>query len=181
MKYTDSQVSRIKHLIAMKTIFTISLSILLLAGFTSFAQEEEVQSPDPAAREKINAARVAYITERLALTPAEAEKFWPLYREFTEKQRDLRQQFNRAKKEGKPAEELLDLEYKLKQQNLDLEKEYSGKIRQTISPEKLMGLRRAEEDFRKLVLQQVQQRQMQQQRRELQRDRMQQRQQQRNN
>ena len=76
---------------------------------------------------------------------------------------------------------MLDLEYKLKQQNLDLEKEYSGKIRQTISPEKLMNLRSAEEDFRKLVLRQVQQRQMQQQKRELQRDRMQQRQQQRNN
>ncbi|NBW38906.1 MAG: hypothetical protein EBR30_28605 [Cytophagia bacterium] len=165
----------------MKKILALTLILVTFAGFNGFAQEEEVVPPDPAAREKINAARVAYITERLALTPAEAEKFWPLYREFTEKQRVLKHQFNQAKKEGKPANELLDLEYKLKQQNLDLEKEYSGKIRQTISPEKLMGLRRAEEDFRKLVLQQVQQRQMQQQRRELQRDRVQQRQQQRNN
>jgi hypothetical protein len=165
----------------MKKIFALTLILVTFAGFKSLAQEEESLPPDPAAREKINAARVAYITEKLALTPAEAEKFWPLYREFTEKQRVLKHQFNQAKKEGKPASELLDLEYKLKQQNLDLEKEYSGKIRQTISPEKLMGLRRAEEDFRKLVLQQVQQRQMQQQRRELQRDRVQQRQQQRNN
>lgn len=165
----------------MKKILVLSFVLLSLASFNSFAQDEEVLPPDPAAREKINAARVAYITERLALTPAEAEKFWPLYREFTEKQRTLKHQFNQARKEGKPANELLDLEYKLKQQNLDLEKEYSGKIRQTISPEKLMGLRRAEEDFRKLILQQVQQRQMQQQRRDLQRDRVQQRQQQRNN
>lgn len=165
----------------MKKILLFSIVLSALAGFSSFAQDDEALPPDPAAREKINAARVAYITERLALTPAEAEKFWPLYREFTEKQRTLRHQFNQARKEGKPADELLDLEYKLKQQNLDLEKEYSGKIRQTISPEKLMGLRRAEEDFRKLVLHQIQQRQMQQQRRELQRDRMQQKQQQRNN
>jgi hypothetical protein len=165
----------------MKKIFLLSLILFTLASFRCFAQDEEALPPDPAAREKINAARVAYITERLALTPAEAEKFWPLYREFTEKQRTLKHQFNQARKEGKPAEELLDLEYKLKEQNLNLEKEYSGKIRQTISPEKLMNLRSAEEDFRKLVLRQVQQRQMQQQKRELQRDRMQQRQQQRNN
>ncbi len=165
----------------MKKLFILS-TLLSLLTLSAFAQEEEIPaSPDPAAREKINAARVAYITERLALTPAEAEKFWPLYREFTEKQRELRHQFNQARKQGKPADELLDLEYKLKQQNLDLEKDYSGKIRQTISPEKLMNLRRAEEDFRKLVLQQVQQRQMQQQRRDIQRDRIQQKQQQRNN
>lgn len=165
----------------MKKILALSIVLLALICFNSVAQDEEALPRDPAAREKINAARVAYITERLALTPAEAEKFWPLYREFTEKQRTLKHQFNQAKREGKPADELLDLEYKLKQQNLDLEKEYSGKIRQTISSEKIMGLRRAEEDFRKLVLHQVQQRQMQQQRRELQRDRMQQKQQQRNN
>lgn len=165
----------------MKKILALSIVLIALICFNSVAQDEEALPRDPAAREKINAARVAYITERLALTPAEAEKFWPLYREFTEKQRTLKHQFNQAKREGKPADELLDLEYKLKQQNLDLEKEYSGKIRQTISSEKIMGLRRAEEDFRKLVLHQVQQRQMQQQRRELQRDRMQQKQQQRNN
>lgn len=158
------------------------LTILLLSSLVALAQEEEDATPqDPKAREKINAARVAYITERLGLTPEEAEKFWPLYREYTVKQRELKQQFNKAQKEGRPAEELLDMEYRVKQQGLDLEKEYSGKLRQTISPQKLMNLRRAEEDFRKLVIQQLQQRQLNQQRRDLQRDRLQQKQQQRNN
>lgn len=164
----------------MKKIYLISL--IILASVTLWAQEgEEPASQDPKAREKINAARVAYITERLGLTPEEAEKFWPLYREYSDKQRALKQQYNQAKKEGKPAEELLDLEHTVKQKNLDLEKEYSGRLRQSISPEKLMNLRRAEEDFRKLVVQQLQQRQLNQQRRELQRDRLQQKQQQRNN
>lgn len=162
-----------------------SITLLVLSTCFAWAQEPgEHQGPgphDPAVREKINAARVAYITERLGLTPAEAEKFWPLYREYSEKQRGLKHQYNQAKQQGKPAEELLDLEYKLKQENLNLEKEYSGKLRQTISPEKLMNLRGAEEDFRKMVMQQVQQRQLNQQRRELQKERIQQKQQQRNN
>lgn len=158
--------------------------LLLLSSLATWAQENDVYEPEPPnqqAREKINAARVAYITERLGLTPTEAEKFWPLYREYADKQRRFKQEYNQARKEGRPAEELLDLEYDLKQKNLNLEKEYSGKLRQTISPEKLMNLRRAEEDFRKLVMQQIQQRQVNQQRRDLQRERIQQKQQQRNN
>lgn len=164
-----------------KTVISL---LLLLSSLSMWAQENDIKEqepPDQQAREKINAARVAYITERLALTPGEAEKFWPLYREYADKQRGLRQQYNQAKKEGKPAEELLKMEHELKQKNLDLEKEYSGRFQQTISPEKLMNLRRAEGDFRKLVMQQVQQRQVNQQRRDLQRERIQQKQQQRNN
>lgn len=163
----------------MKKIYILGL--FLLTALMAVAQEGEEGVPqDPKVREKINAARVAYITERLGLTPEEAEKFWPLYREYANKQRELKQQFNQAKKEGKTADELLDLEHSLKQKGLDLEKEYSGRLRQTISPQKLMSLRGAEEDFRKLVIRQLQQRQHNQ-RRELQRDRLQQRQQQRNN
>lgn len=167
----------------MRKIYMITL--LMLSTLVTWGQEIDEHPGhgphDPEVREKINAARVAYITERLGLTPTEAEKFWPLYREYSEKQRGLKQQFNQARQQGKPAEELLDLEYKLKQENLNLEKEYSGKLRQTISPEKLMNLRGAEADFRKLVMQQVQQRQLNQQRRDLQKDRIQQKQQQRNN
>jgi hypothetical protein len=167
----------------MKTIYMITL--LVLSSLTTWGQEvEEPLGPGPhdaQVREKINAARVAYITERLGLTPAEAEKFWPLYREYSDKQRSLKQQYNQARQQGKPAEELLDLEYTLKQENLNLEKEYAGRLRQTISPEKLMNLRGAEADFRKMVMQQVQQRQMNQQRRELQKERIQQKQLQRNN
>lgn len=166
----------------MKKIVTSLL--FLFTSLAVWAQENDVTQQEPVdkqARDKINAARVAYITERLALSPAEAEKFWPLYREYSEKQRGLRQQYNQAKKEGRPAEELLKMEHDLKQKNLDLEKEYSGRFQQTISPEKLMNLRKAEGDFRKLVMQQVQQRQVNQQRRDLQRERIQQKQQQRNN
>jgi hypothetical protein len=159
----------------------LSFCLFALSALMALGQDEESAPKDPKAREKINAARVAYITERLGLTPEEAEKFWPLYREYTQKRQAIRQQLNDAKKEGQPAEKLLDLDHKLKQDELDLEKEYSVRLRQTITPQKLMNLRKAEEDFRKLLLQQIQQRQMNQQRREQQRDRMQQRNQQRNN
>ena len=165
-----------------------ALRILLLMIFVipAFAQEDnsdnnnadDVQQLDPKAEQKIKAAHAAYITERLSLTPEEAEKFWPVYREYAQKRQDLRQQFRDAKKKGENEKNLLDLDLKIKQQELDLEKDYSGRFQKVITPQKVMNLRQAEGDFRRLLLRQIQQRQH---RREQMRDRSQQRLQQRNN
>ncbi|HEY0654879.1 MAG TPA: hypothetical protein VGD65_17195, partial [Chryseosolibacter sp.] len=94
---------------------------------------------------------------------------------------EIRQQFRTAKEKGASEKELLDLDLKVKQQQLDLEKDYSGRLQKVITPQKMMNLRQAEGDFRKLLLRQIQQRQLQRERREQQRDRTQQRLQQRNN
>jgi len=161
------------------------LYILFLFFTTTLAiaQDDEGVAPpqDTKAREKINAARAAYITERLGLTPEEAEKFWPVYREFTDKRQELRQQYRQAKKSGADEKTLLDLDLKIKQQELDLEKNYSGRMLSVISPQKLMTLRQAEGDFRRLLLRQIEQRQMHQERRQHLKDRSQQRLLQRNN
>lgn len=145
--------------------------------FTAFAQEDEIETMqiDPKAEAKIKAAHAAYITERLGLTPEEAEKFWPVYREFAQKRQDLRQQFRDAKRKGQDEKELLDLDLKIKQQQLDLEKDYSGRFQQIITPQKVMNLRQAEGDFRRLLLRQIQQRQNQRERQQIMRDRQQQR------
>lgn len=154
-----------------------------LLAFTAFAQveEQELDQPDPKAAEKIRAAHAAYITERLELTPEEAEKFWPVYREYAAKRKSIRQQLQTAKQKGTAEKELIDLDLKVKQEQLNLEKDYSGRLQKVISPQKLMNLKQAEGDFRRLLLRQIQQRQMHQERRQQQRDRTQQRLQQRNN
>jgi hypothetical protein len=167
----------------MKNLLTIFL--LLLLALPAAAQQEidpeETQAADPKVKEKINAARVAYITDRLGLTSEEAEKFWPVYREFVQKRQNLRAQFRDAKKSGQDEKALLDLDLKIKQQEVDLEKDYSGRLQKVISAQKLMSLRQAEGDFRRLLLRQIQQRQMREDRRQNMRDRQQQRLQQRNN
>jgi hypothetical protein len=161
----------------MKTLLKIFLFSMLT--FPVFAQDDiDEPQPDPNAREKIKAAHAAYITEKLNLTPEEAEKFWPIYREFIQKRQDIRQSMREARKNGADEKTLLDLDLKGKQQELDLEKDYSGRLQKIITPQKVMGLRQAEHDFRKLVLRHVQQRQ---DRRMQLRDRSQQRLQQRNN
>jgi hypothetical protein len=161
----------------------VKIFFLLMISVTTWAQndDQDLAPADPKAEQKIKAAHAAYITERLGLTPEEAEKFWPVYREYSQKRQEIRQQFRTAKEKGTAEKELLDLDLKVKQQQLDLEKDYSGRLQKVITPQKMMNLRQAEGDFRKLLLRQIQQRQMQRERRNQQRDRTQQRLQQRNN
>lgn len=40
-------------------------------------------------KEKIRALKIAYLTEKLDLTPNESEKFWPLFNQYQKKRRSL--------------------------------------------------------------------------------------------
>ena len=43
--------------------------------------------------EKVEAHKIAFITNELNLTPEESQKFWPIYNEYSAKERDLRPEF----------------------------------------------------------------------------------------
>lgn len=166
----------------MKTF--LKILFLTLVTTSVFAQEDDVPAPDAKARDKINAARVAYITEQLQLTPQEAEKFWPIYREFSERRREIRQQLREAGKTpdpGKTDQEIVDHQFKVKQQELDLEKDYSGRLLKVISAQKLRTLPQAERRFRQLILDQIQRRQSRQERQQNLREKSQQQPEKRNN
>ncbi|MDZ4715685.1 MAG: hypothetical protein SH819_09470 [Cytophagales bacterium] len=160
----------------MKTKYILTLAVLLLAvPCTVFAQEDMdlPQQMDPKAREKVEATRIALISNRLGLTPDQAEKFWPVYREFAQKRGEVRSEFQRAQRSMNPKEvspekqqQLISLGLQLKQRELDLEKDYSGRILRVISAQQLINLRRAEQDFRQMILNQLQQRRALQQRKE---------------
>jgi len=170
----------------MKAILGILLTIILLPAW---AQDEDLPpATNTKAHDKIQAARVAYITDQLQLTPQEAEKFWPIYREFAERRKTLRQQLKESKQNPTPdqnqeqnSQAALDAQFKIKQQELDLEKDYSGRLLKVISAQKLRTLPDAERRFRQMILDQIQRRQMQQERRQNLRDQQQLRLQQRNN
>src|SRR5688572_2459894 len=111
----------------MKTTLAYIVFLSLLASVT-YAQDDDLpQSQDTKVRDKIDAARVAYITDQLQLTPQEAEKFWPIYREFSQRRREIRQQLKGTKTPdpNKTDQQAVDEQFKVKQQELDLEKDYS--------------------------------------------------------
>ena len=167
----------------MKYFFKIAF--LSLIAISAVAQDDEdVPQQEPKVREKIEAARIAYITDQLALTPEEAEKFWPIYREFAQRRRVIRQEIREAGRNADPAtsdQEIVEQQFKAKQKELDLEKDYSGRLLKVISAQKLRSLPLAERKFRQMIIDQIQRRQMQQERQQNLRDRNQRQLQQRNN
>ena len=149
--------------------------LMVLSSWAAFGQEDDAppQQIDPKVREKVEAARIGMISNRLGLTPEQAEKFWPIYREFSQKRGEMRQEFRAQQQSLDPKNpdqqkqhELVNLGLQLKQKELDLEKDYSGRILNVITAQQLLNLRKAEQDFRQLILNQLQQRRALQQRKE---------------
>ena len=108
--------------------------------------------------DKVDAQRVSFITEKVKLTTAEAQSFWPLYNEYNDKVKALRKNFrtNYGKKEDfssdKEAGDYLNAELNLKQSEVDLKKEYTEKFKKVLGTKKTALLRKAEEEFLRILI-----------------------------
>lgn len=130
------------------------LLLLLLVGSPTFAQNK---------KDKIGAAKVAFISQKLNLSTSEAQLFWPVYNEEQDKYealREKRKEFRAIKEnlEGATDKEIdtyLALEISIKQKELEIQKEYHEKIRKIIGARKLAALYKAEDDFKKELLKQL--------------------------
>ncbi|HLN95337.1 MAG TPA: hypothetical protein VK183_06850, partial [Flavobacterium sp.] len=131
------------------------VSLLLFASIMSYGQGK---------RGKIRSLKVAFITEALALTPAEAEKFWPLYNAFEDRQFEIRKQKLRNLRERFDAnpESLTDKEAlalltdmdETEEQLHETRKKFSQSLKGVLSPVKILKLRKAEDDFNRRLLRQ---------------------------
>ncbi|HYC87184.1 MAG TPA: hypothetical protein VEB86_18255 [Chryseosolibacter sp.] len=138
-----------------KYVFIACLMLATLGAAAQDTTDFKGRIKDPEVRKKVEAARAAYITERLELTAAEAEKFWPIYREYSEKRENIFSRLREMKKEGKSDEATLKEYHKARQEELDLEKSYSDRFLKVIPANKLVRLHESEREFRKLVVRQV--------------------------
>lgn len=130
------------------------LFLFLLLGATVYSQENKY--------EKIKALKTAYITEQLALTSSEAEKFWPVYNSFDEKYHDLRHQkheeiYNKLDQgidqlSDEEANKLIDQYIAIETFQLELHKQKITALRKVLTPKKILGLRKAEDDFKRELL-----------------------------
>lgn len=147
-------------------LLTIAISINVLA-----------QSPE--ALKKIEAAKIALITERLELSPSQAERFWPIYREFGKKRQDIRKGFDQARKTFDPNKaseqenkNMLEMANQVKERQLKLEREYSDRILNVITSRQLNNLRKAENDFKEMLLRRIRAEQMKRQKQKRNNDRL---------
>ena len=113
--------------------------------------------------EKIEAARVAFLTTRLNLTTDQAQKFWPVYNEFDAKRRVIRkritgQQRDLATLADTQLQGAIDNLFAARQEELNLEKEYATRFQKVISLRQTLVLYLAEREFAKLLLRKLEER-----------------------
>lgn len=136
------------------------VALLLTVGLThqlSFGQDEL----EPSKRERLQALKVAYLTDELKLTPTEAQSFWPLYNELETKMKETRKERRQnrilAKKNHEQMSDAeisaaIDKELAFDQQELDLKKEYNKKFQKILPVRKVAKLHAAEHGFKKELL-----------------------------
>lgn len=134
--------------------------ILVACSLQVFAQQTPPQKTPPEVqkqrKEKMEAMKVGFISEKLQLTTAEAEKFWPVYNEFESKRMDLRKKIlgDTPKRQDidamndKEVETRIDNEITLRQQETELFREYNEKFKTVLPVKKVAKLYEAEREFR---------------------------------
>ncbi len=126
---------------------------LLLGNTAAFAQDNRSQD-----RESVEAAKIAYLTDKVGLTTDQSQKFWPVYNEYEAKRRTLVKSYRSGYRRNveelseQEADERINNLFETKAKELELEKEYAARYQKMISTKQLIKLYRAERDFTKLLL-----------------------------
>ena len=156
----------------MLNLKTILLASIIMTSAITFAQKDGTPPPPPPAKdnkaekqnerkENIEAMKIGFLTKKLDLTPEEAQKFWPVYNQYSDKMKELRKrrkQDNREAKQkfdgmsDKEVEQAVDNEMADRQKELDLQKEYNSKFKAVLPIKKVARLYAAEEQFKMELL-----------------------------
>ena len=121
----------------MKTIIT--LLVCLLAYITTIAQPGMKDSAGPGVQ-RLEAMHVAYLTRELALTPEEAQQFWPVYNKY---RKDLKSAFDQTAPNTDP----LDRQQKM----LDIRKKYREECSKSLGKDRANKVFDSADRFREMV------------------------------
>jgi hypothetical protein len=143
----------------MKRSNYIFIPVFLLFSSLAFSQ------PQAPVREKVESMKVGFLTERLNLTSEEAKVFWPVYNKYEDELEVLRtsrrENLMNAKKNfdemnDREIEKAVDNEIAFRQNELDLLKKFHPQFKQVLPIKKVAKLYRAEEDFKRKLLDMIQ-------------------------
>ncbi len=142
----------------------IILIILLSFAFSSlFAQRGNQQINF----EQFKSQKIAFITEKLNLTPKEAQEFWPVYNQFENERMEIQ------KKRRELEQKTWDENVKMSDQEIirttrsiaatfkkeaELSESYNEKFLKILPPQKVLQLYRAENQFRAHMFEQFRRR-----------------------
>jgi hypothetical protein len=138
----------------MKKIKCLLLFLFIALTLNTWAQETESSG----LKDKIEARRVSFITQRLDLSPAESQVFWPTYNQYRKELEAVR----KSKKEiidvgiknmtDSEISKMLEDGLAAEQKELDIKRKYYNEFKKAISARKIAKLYKAEKEFIKIVL-----------------------------
>lgn len=140
----------------MKKKLLLLFAILLITS-TVIAQQNN--------RDKIKTLKISYITNALNLSPKEAEQFWPVYNQYSNKIQRLKIQLEGGLKReiilaggvenltNAEAQKLINKFTQLEQQITDTKLILIKELSKIISAKKIIRLKKAERDFNRRILQ----------------------------
>jgi hypothetical protein len=141
-------------------------AILFLISFLSMAllQAQPGGPPPHEESEKVRSLRVAFITQKLNLSSAEAEKFWPVYNEFQDAvavqhrkrfdcMRKLKDEMDKLS--DAQIEEQVKLSFDAELKIVELRKTYHERFLKVLNSKKVALLYATEIEFQRKVIQQI--------------------------
>lgn len=146
----------------MKKITAILL-LITWAAANVLAQDPDVDpEPGSALAQRIHSMKVAFITDRLRLTPEESQQFWPLFNQYEAEEGAIRKSYRPARPiqsmSDQEAEEFIMKNLEMEEKLIDLKRDYFKKFRQVISPRKIAMLQKADQEFKRELLKRLQER-----------------------
>ena len=150
-------VTNINHKTMKKDIRILIITFLALAFTWSASGQERARKNDW--QDRIKAEKIAYLTDKMDLSSAEAEKFWPVYNRAEAETRacwELVMEAYKALeasidsgKDDKEISALLDKYLDAREKGDGIERKYTTEYRKILSNDKIARLYIAEEDFRR--------------------------------
>ncbi|MBW6460716.1 MAG: hypothetical protein K0B08_09100 [Bacteroidales bacterium] len=145
----------------MKKIIFTTLGLILLTSVSLAQRCEDFKER----RARVQAMKIGYLTEKLQLTPEEAQVFWPVFNEFEQKRIDIEMNLSDQVHKKRPdVEQMSDSEIdtflknriQQEEQIIALKKEYHEKLKKVISIRKIYNLYEAEAGFKRVLLERLQ-------------------------
>ncbi len=133
----------------------LMLFVLLISiGSVASAQQNNDR------RDEIESYKIAYLTQKMDLTPEEAKVFWPIYKNWQNEQMTIRKERAQNMNSYRRIDDLSDAEVQklianelnIKQRSLNIEKKYYNQLKSSLPIKTIGKYYRAQETFKKELL-----------------------------
>jgi len=132
-----------------KLLFIVFISCLLVNVTIAQGNKQERNA-------RIDAMRVAFMTEQLELTVEESQMFWPIFNEYEAERKKIKKSVDRKREietmTDTEAEAFVQQSFVVEQKMLDLKRVYFEEFKTAISVKKIARLPRIEKNFRQELI-----------------------------